>query len=202
MDNALPPERLRASHADRERVFDVLRSAVEDGRLDISEFEERAERVYRARTLGELPAITRDLVPADRQPIQPYAGPVTAFFGDVRRSGRWVLRAEEYVAAVGGTADVDLREALMMRSRVRMNAFSLFGRVRIRVPEGIDVRMGGRAFLGRRTSGARPPEESDAPVLEIEGFSLFGSVSVHAPRRRSRRGRWSLPRWRGRRELD
>ncbi|ASU86081.1 DUF1707 domain-containing protein [Nocardiopsis gilva YIM 90087] len=197
----MPPERLRASHADRERVFDVLRSAVEDGRLDISEFEERAERVYRARTLGELPEITRDLVPTEKQPIQPHSGPITAFFGDVRRSGRWVLRTEEYVVAVGGNADVDLREALMMRNRVQVNAFSLFGRVRIRVPEGIDVRMGGRAFLGRRTSSARPPEESDAPVLEIAGFSLFGSVSVHAPRRRSRRPRWRLPRWRDRRHL-
>nr|WP_221308762.1 DUF1707 domain-containing protein [Nocardiopsis mwathae] len=183
----MPPERLRASHADRERVFDVLRGAVEDGRLDISEFEERAERVYRARTLGELPAITRDLLPADQQPIQPGAGPVTAFFGDVRRSGRWVLRAEEYVVAIGGTADVDLCEALMMRGRARVNAFSLFGRVRIRVPEGMDVRMGGRSFLGRRTSSADLPEEADAPVLEVAGFNLLGSVRVYAPRRRRRR---------------
>lgn len=46
-----PPD-LRASDADRERVAEVLRDALAEGRLDMAEFEERLELTYKARTYG------------------------------------------------------------------------------------------------------------------------------------------------------
>lgn len=52
---------LRASDADRERVAEVLRDAVAEGRLDMEEFEERLDATYKARTYGELAPLTRDL---------------------------------------------------------------------------------------------------------------------------------------------
>lgn len=52
---------LRASDADRERVAEVLRDGLAEGRLDMAEFEERLEATYKARTYGELEPITRDL---------------------------------------------------------------------------------------------------------------------------------------------
>ena len=52
---------LRASDADRERVAEVLRDALAEGRLDMAEFEERLEATYSARTYGDLEPITRDL---------------------------------------------------------------------------------------------------------------------------------------------
>ena len=57
--NDLPE--LRASDADRERVAEVLRDALAEGRLDMEEFEERLEATYKARTYGELAPLTRDL---------------------------------------------------------------------------------------------------------------------------------------------
>ena len=45
---------LRASDADRERVAEVLRDALAEGRLDMSEFEDRLDATYKARTYGEL----------------------------------------------------------------------------------------------------------------------------------------------------
>jgi hypothetical protein len=54
---------LRASDADRDVVRGLLSEAFADGRLDREEFDERADLVLRARTLGELPPIVRDLVP-------------------------------------------------------------------------------------------------------------------------------------------
>ena len=54
---------LRASDADRDVVRMLLSEAFADGRLDREEFDERSEQVTRARTLGELPALVRDLVP-------------------------------------------------------------------------------------------------------------------------------------------
>ncbi len=56
---------LRASDTDRERVAEILRDAVAEGRLAMEEFQERLEATYAARTYGELEPITADL-PAAR----------------------------------------------------------------------------------------------------------------------------------------
>src|SRR5690606_23189227 len=57
----MDPEKIRASDADRERVADRLREALAEGRLDQSEHEERLDELYRAKTIGELAEVTRDL---------------------------------------------------------------------------------------------------------------------------------------------
>jgi Domain of unknown function (DUF1707) len=54
---------MRASDADRDRVIDVLRAALGDGRLTANEFEERLGATLSSRTLGELARLTADLVP-------------------------------------------------------------------------------------------------------------------------------------------
>ena len=56
---------LRASDADREATADRLRQHHTDGRIDSEEFQERLDRCYAAKTVGELAELTRDL-PADR----------------------------------------------------------------------------------------------------------------------------------------
>ncbi len=53
--------RLRASHADREQVVDVLKAAFVEGRLTKDELEARAGRAFASRTYGELAALTADL---------------------------------------------------------------------------------------------------------------------------------------------
>lgn len=97
----------RASNADRDRVIEVLRAAVVDGRLDQGEFDERMGAALAARTIDALTPLTADLnaapgsggalaVPlatALTQPAEPAAELVTikAKHGPVRRDGRWVL---------------------------------------------------------------------------------------------------------------
>ena len=60
---------LRAADKDRDVVRQLLTEAFADGRLDREEFDERAELVARARTLGDLPPLVRDLVPVS--PVVP-----------------------------------------------------------------------------------------------------------------------------------
>jgi len=55
------PRKLRASDADRERVAQVLHTALAEGRLTVAELQERLDIVYAAKTLGELEPITLDL---------------------------------------------------------------------------------------------------------------------------------------------
>lgn len=162
----------------------MLRSAAEDGRLDLDEFNERAERVLKARTLGDLVTVTTDLVAEDAQPIRVDTTPVAALFRNASRSGRFVMRGEEAAFALFGTADLDLREALLVRNHVRLTASMLAGRVKIQVPEGVEVRVRGWSFFGRRVTTVRRPQIPNAPVLEIEGFTILGSLRVAAPKRR------------------
>ena len=53
--------RMRAGHADRERVITELKAAFVQGRLDKDELEERAGRAVVSRTYAELAALTDDI---------------------------------------------------------------------------------------------------------------------------------------------
>jgi hypothetical protein len=55
------PEDLRAGDTDRERVADALRMAHAEGRLDLTEFDERVAAAWQARTYRELRELTADL---------------------------------------------------------------------------------------------------------------------------------------------
>ena len=65
---------LRASHADREHVVEVLKGAFVLGMLDKAELDVRVGQAFASRTYRDLAAITADL-PADvigaRQPREP-----------------------------------------------------------------------------------------------------------------------------------
>jgi len=53
--------RLRASHADREHVIEVLKAAFVQGRLTKDELDARAGHTFAARTYADLAALTADL---------------------------------------------------------------------------------------------------------------------------------------------
>jgi hypothetical protein len=55
------PPGMLAANADRERAIDVLRAGYAEGRLTKAEHDDRAARIYAARTYGELGALTADL---------------------------------------------------------------------------------------------------------------------------------------------
>jgi hypothetical protein len=71
-------DRLRAGHADRERVIEALKVAFVQGRLTRGELDTRAGEALSARTRGELAALTAD-IPAGPPVAGPsIAGPVAA----------------------------------------------------------------------------------------------------------------------------
>jgi hypothetical protein len=52
---------LRAGDAEREAIADRLRRSHGEGRLDVQEFQERLDRCYQAKTVGELEQLVDDL---------------------------------------------------------------------------------------------------------------------------------------------
>src|SRR5699024_2205701 len=88
----------RASDNDRERVVERLREAAADGRLDMTEFDERMTAAYEARTVPELAPLLADLpehtprdavVPGGRPPPSPSRGRVGGVLSSTNRRGLW-----------------------------------------------------------------------------------------------------------------
>ena len=68
---------IRAADADRERTAERLRTAHAEGRLDLTEFQERLERCYEAKTFGQLGELVRDL-PRFRRAVAGLSQPTIA----------------------------------------------------------------------------------------------------------------------------
>jgi hypothetical protein len=116
---------LRASDADRDRVIELLRAAVADGRLDPAEFDERLGAALAARTFGALAPLTADLIaapgsegaliaPLAGTPVQPSAELLTINerHGSVRRDGRWTLPHRLALRTVWCDVMLDLTRAV------------------------------------------------------------------------------------------
>ena len=186
---------IRASDADRDRIADILRDALAEGRLDAEEHSERIDAVYRAKTVGELEPLVRDL-PTTRkrpdstayayEPEEP-AGPaenLIAVFSSSTRKGRWRVGRRTNAFSLFGTIDIDLTEALFEQRLTVINATSIFGNVEVRVPENISLRGSGTGFFGNFDVLSLEAADPEAPVVVVNGYSVFGNVEAKPKRGR------------------
>jgi hypothetical protein len=79
------PPRVRASDPEREQIVQVLRDAVTEGRLSLTEGDERMAQAYGARYRDELGPLTTDLP----QPHTGGAWPAGGLPGGPWRAGNW-----------------------------------------------------------------------------------------------------------------
>ncbi|MCF4140149.1 DUF1707 domain-containing protein [Streptomyces sp. Tue 6430] len=189
---------LRASDADRDRIADILREALAEGRLTADEHAERVEGVLAAKTVGELDTFIRDLPAAHRRPAsppvpapnRPTVGAVpadpddtlVAVFSAAVRRGRRRAGRRIHAYAVFGSVEIDLSEAIFEYQQVVIKAFSVFGSVDIRVPENVSLRGTGGGVLGSFEVHTLDSPDPDAPVVYVDGWAVLGSVEAR-PRR-------------------
>ncbi|MFJ4710881.1 DUF1707 domain-containing protein [Streptomyces sp. NPDC088785] len=197
---AAEPTDLRASDADRDRIADILREALAEGRLDADEHAERIDGVYRAKTVGELEPLVRDLPgahtggpsgasPAPERPapgtVPPLPGEnLVAVFSSTVRRGRWRVGRRTHAYAVFGSVEIDLSEAIFEYPQIYIKAVSVFGSVEIRVPENVSLRGSGGGILGSFEVDAMDAPDPGAPVVYVDGAAVLGSIEA-----RPRRGR-------------
>lgn len=177
---------LRASDADRERVAEVLRDAVAEGRLDMEEFEERLDATFRARTYGELAPLTRDLpvgtvaVPkvdmvkkpegSDRSWADRIVGGEgsstagVAVMSGFQRKGRWTVPRRFNCFAFWGGGEIDLREADFADREVVINCVAIMGGMQVTVPPGVEVVVRGSGSWAGSTNGRRACRAIRAPL--------------------------------------
>jgi len=196
----LEPSKMRVSDADRNKVADILREAAGDGRIDMSELDERLEATYAAKTYGELVPITQDLAPAVGPSAVVVPGAAreraVAIMGAVERRGIWTVPVDFSVFCFWGGAELDLRQARFAAREVTLTINAMMGGATIIVNRSTQVIMHGVGIMGGY-SGPRTDSKTqltaDSPVVHVRGVAIMGGVSVV---RKAMPGEDKTPGWR------
>jgi hypothetical protein len=181
---------VRASDAEREAAMGRLRDAAAEGRLTFEELADRIEAADGAVTREDLERLTEDLpaAPATTPSTEPTRLPTrtSTVFGDVRRAGTWTVPAAGKWESLFGDVVLDLREARVSGSEIRIDAGTIFGDVELLVPEGVEVEIRSRTLFGDIKQEAAEAAPRGAPRILLTGGTVFGDVRVRSQRLRER----------------
>jgi uncharacterized protein DUF1707/cell wall-active antibiotic response 4TMS protein YvqF len=186
---------MRVSNDDRERVAKILHDSMAEGRLTVEELEERLDKVYAAKTFGELEPVTRDLPAANMGGAvlpQPAATSVNkvggrgtssaaiAVMSGAERKGVWTVPPTFNAVALMGGVELDLTDARYEDAETTIQAFAIMGGIEIYVPDDITVQVTGVGFMGAFDNKAQDQDQPNPgmPVLRINGLALMGGVEV------------------------
>jgi class 3 adenylate cyclase len=188
-----PPAALRASHADRDRVVEVLRTAAGDGRLTADDLDQRLEVALTATTLAELEPLLADLTAAAPATARDLVR-IECGSGSAKREGSWVVPRRMQIDVRSGTVRLDFRQAVIATPELRIDAQVASGTLKLVTRPGIVV---DADDLTVRSGSAKvvPPAGPDAPVelrVHVSGRVASGSFSA----RPARDGWWrAMWRW-------
>ena len=182
-----PSPGIRISDADRERAAARLQQALAEGRITLSELEERLAVVYAARYAADLLPPFADLPGDDVVPVQP-ATPTPAAVGQplvlrsgmgtLRRSGPWTVPSRIRVQSVMGSVILDFGDTAVppvVDVALELGA----GSARLLLPDGasadVDGMVSGMGTVRSKVSSTPVPGR---PHFRVHGRSAMGSVTV------------------------
>ena len=173
---------LRASDADRDATAARLGGALAVGCLTSTEYAERLDATYAARTMGELAPLTRDLPDTEAGAGGVAAADrarVAARFSKVIRSGRWVAGRHTRLTVRFGALIINLADAVLPGREVTVEIDAFCGKLILVVPAGAHViDEGGALFAKRAIYGRDSAADDRAPVIRLVGDARFSKVSV------------------------
>jgi hypothetical protein len=177
---------LRASDRDRDQVVEILQVAAGDGRLTAAELDERLDAALSARTTGDLAGLTADLPSEGMPPQARDLVRIDQRFGDVTRTGRWLVPRRMEIRLMFSEVKLDFTDAMITYNTLHID---------------VDLRIGGNLILVTRpgiqvdtdelvrSSGdikIRPASGPDAPIalrVQLAGQSRGGDIIARPPRR-------------------
>lgn len=172
---------VRASDAERDAVVELLREAAAEGRLTMEELTDRIEAASGAVMRGDLEPLTADLpVPGVTLATAPENARERTF-GDVKRSGAWVVPAHSEFRSWTGNIKLDLRQATISSREIVIDAFTPLGNIDLLVPEGVHVEVRADTHLGSLKQEASAPTPG-APRVILTGGTWVGSIKVRNQR--------------------
>jgi hypothetical protein len=179
---------LRAADTDRIEVAQLLTDAAAQGRLGMSEYEERLAKAYAAKTFEELDRLTADLPGSSvgrRRPCRPAPSTVLlAIMSGFERRGRWNVPRRLTTFALWGGGIVDLRYADFTSPEVEIKSYSIMGGQTIVVPPEVNLQAHGVGVMGSFDNHADGDGMPGAPHVVVRGFSLWGKVGIRRKQRR------------------
>jgi hypothetical protein len=191
---------LRASDADRDRVIEMLRAAVADGRLDPAEFDERLDAALAARTIDALAPLTADLIaapgsggalalPLAGRPAEPAAELLTIRerHGAVRRDGRWTLPHRLVLRTAWSDVKLDLTSAVRSGPELIIELRVRGGNVELVLAPGMVVDANELAVRHGKLAISRDAGDNTPETLRVRlaGRMRHGRIDTRwlAPRR-------------------
>ncbi|NUR03249.1 MAG: DUF1707 domain-containing protein [Streptomyces sp.] len=176
---------LRASHADRDQVVEVLRVAAGDGRLTAEELDERVEAALTARTLGDLAVLTVDLPGSATGVVGKEVDRIEQRGASARRGGGWVVPRRLEIDSQWGEVTLDFTEAVITHDTLHIEVDLRGGALKLLTRPGVVVDTDSLVLeyggVKNRSAGG-----SGAPLelrVEIHGRMNFGQVVVRPQRR-------------------
>lgn len=181
-DQSLPAPSSRVADTDREVAVIRLQEAAADGRLDLSELEERLDAVYAAKTRSDLNALTADL-PVSQVPAVPDLNLKTKA-GSLKKKGYWQVPAHINAECASGSIKLDFTEADCFQREVTLEVSARSGSVVMVVPHGWAVDLdNASASSGSVVNKIRERPRPGAPMLRVSGTVTSGVIKARYPRR-------------------
>jgi len=185
---------LRASHADRDQVVEVLRIAAGDGRITAEELDQRLEVALTARTLGELAVLTTDLPSSPAHPAGLAAQPpkdlvrIDCGGGVARREGPWLVPRRMEIRVTSGAVLLDFTEAVITQPELHIDATVNSGVINLVTKPGIevdldDVATGSGMATVRRSAGPQAPVVLRIVIAGRVGSGVIAAGPPRGPRR-------------------
>jgi Domain of unknown function (DUF1707) len=183
-----PPRDLaaqRAGDADRDAVAAMLRVAAGEGRIDLSELEERLGLVNAAKTYGELDLLVADLPQpppsltlsgADTEPDTLVLSTTTA---DIRQDGHWVVPKLITAESTTGWITIDFTRAYCRHREVTVEVVTKTGWMELILPPGWAARVGPlKTYTGHISNKALDTPDPGAPTVIVTGDPVFGYIKI------------------------
>lgn len=178
------PPGIRISDADRERAAARLNQALAEGRITVSELEERLTAVYAAKYEADLRPPLADLPggePAPTLPSTPSGPPLVlrAGMSTLRRVGAWSVPARIRLQSGMGSIILDFCEAENPHPVVEIEVEVGAGAVRLLVPDHATANVDDVvATMGTVRSKVPSRQQPGVPHFVVHGRSGMGSVTV------------------------
>jgi len=189
---------LRASHADREQVIEVLKAAFVQGQLDRDEFELRAGRALASPTYADLAALTGDITPARLTRARPL--PSARESANKKRKAVAALACATLALLGGVTALPPMPDGSPAELSVIAAIFVLFGIVStgwlLLLHAWLDERAGRQSAQELPPGGGGGASQSPAPPDPARQLPQVDRDPWQAAQVVIRRPRSALPRWR------
>src|ERR1700739_1469470 len=181
----------RAADTDRIQVAQLLTDAAAQGRLQMSDYEDRLTRAYAAQPYDELDNLRSDLLGSS---VSPQRGGATtpapsmlllAIMSAFERRGRWNVPKKLTTFALWGGGVIDLRYADFTCTEVEIHATSIMGAQTILLPPEVNVEIKGHGVMGGFDHSVAGEGAPGAPTVKIRGFSLWGGVGIKRKNRKT-----------------